>query len=245
MIDWQSLGVISVGLLSAGVVKGATGIGFATCALPILSHFVGLKPAMALILAPTFATNFSVAISSGSVKASLVKFAPLYLAMLPGIAVGIALLAWISSSFATMILGLTIVGYTIFSIASPKVRLSLRVTHLLRFPVGFITGILTGMTGSQVVPLVPYMFAVEMEAEQTIQSINLGVLVLTTCLGVGLLASNLVDPAQIGISVLAVVPALLGTEIGNRLRSHLPLAVVRRLVLAVVGVIGVKMIFWN
>lgn len=241
-MDWMGWTLAGLGLIAAGVVKGATGIGYATCALPILTYTFGLKPAMALILAPTIATNMSVAMSSGDVKESARKFAPLYVGMIPGVGVGVTLLSWVDSSTAVFFLGVLMICYSVISLARPALKLSEATARWLKLPVGFLNGVLTGLTGSQVIPLVPYVLALELEPKQMIQAINLGVLILTTLLGAGLLAKNLVDPLLLEASILAAAPALVGVKIGTALRAHLPGHCVQRLVLAVVGLIGLKMV---
>ena len=64
-MEWSLLLLAGLGLFLAGVVKGATGLGYSSCALPFLVSALGLKPAMALVLIPAMATNVTVACSAG------------------------------------------------------------------------------------------------------------------------------------------------------------------------------------
>jgi uncharacterized protein len=241
-MDWSSWTLVGVGLLGAGIVKGATGIGYATCALPMLTAVVGLKSAMVLVLAPTFATNVSLAFGSNETKPLIWKYSALYAAMVPGIGVGVWLLSSVDPRSATSILGLLLVSYAIFSLSKPKLALSESAERHLKIPVGFLNGVLTGLTGSQVIPLVPYMMSTRLETSQAIQAINIGVLVLTTLLGGGLLAAQLVDPILFQLSVLAAAPALAGVSLGAALRSRLPQPFIRTIVVTTVGLIGLKML---
>lgn len=240
-MDSESIILAGLGLLVAGIVKGATGIGYATCALPVLASIVGLKPAMALILAPTFATNFSMALFSGDLRGTISKFYPLYVAMIPGIAVGVTLLSVIDSKIAVFVLGLLLIFYGVLSLVKPELRLAPDASRQLRIPVGFANGFLTGLTGSQVIPLVPYMLSLNVDPKVSIQAINVGVLVLTTLLSGALLATSLLDGTLLLLSVLAVVPALGGVFIGTCIQARLSAPLVRGLVVTVVGLMGVKM----
>ena len=47
----------ALGLLIAGFVKGATGLGYATCALPFLVAAIGLKAAIVIVPIPAMAAN--------------------------------------------------------------------------------------------------------------------------------------------------------------------------------------------
>ena len=51
--------VITVsGLFFAGIIKGATGIGYSSCALPFLVASLGLKEAIVLVVAPAMISAF-------------------------------------------------------------------------------------------------------------------------------------------------------------------------------------------
>lgn len=237
----ESVLLAGLGLLLAGIVKGATGIGYATCALPVLASVVDLKSAMALILAPTFATNVSMALFSGDLKTVISKFLPLYVAMIPGIAVGVVLLAAVDTKIAISILGILLIIYAVLFFIKPTFSLSPDVARSMRIPVGFVNGLLTGLTGSQVIPLVPYMLSVSVDPKVSIQAINLGVLVLTVLLTGALLTSNLVDATLLQWSVLAIVPALGGVVIGTYIRAQLSSPMARGLVVVVLGLMGLKL----
>jgi len=103
------------------------------------------------------------------------------------------------------------------------------------------TGLFTGLTGSQVIPLVPYMLSLGIDPKLSIQAINLGVLILTTALSGALFASSLVDVGLLQMSLLSIVPALAGVAIGTSIQTRLPAPLLRRLVVSVVGLIGMKM----
>jgi uncharacterized protein len=111
-------------------------------------------------------------------------------------------------------------------------------------PVGFLNGLLTGLTGSQVVPLVPYMMALRIGVDQTVQAISLGVLILSLLLGLSLWAAEAAEPELMRASLLAVVPALLGAAAGTRLQAFLPVAWARSFIVAVIGLSGLKMLVW-
>lgn len=244
MTDHELWLVAAIAMAVAGVVKGATGIGYATFALPLLASLVGLKTAMALIIAPTLAVNFSLAFSGGQFRENVGAFLPLYLAMLPGVAAGAVMLAIVDQRIAIGMLGASMVAYAGLALAMPKLSLHEKTARWLRLPVGFINGVLTGLTGAQVIPLVPYMMALHMPTGQTIQAINIGVLVLSSMLGVSLVATKAVEPLLIGASIAGILPALAGAALGASLQSKMPAALLRTLILTIVGLSGLKLIVW-
>src|SRR4051812_28152182 len=54
-VDWAQLLLVAIGLLVAGLIKGSTGLGYSTCALPFLVSAVGLKSAICIVTIPALA----------------------------------------------------------------------------------------------------------------------------------------------------------------------------------------------
>lgn len=241
-MDWTLILLAGCGLFLAGIVKGATGLGYASCALPFLVASLGLKPAMAIVLLPAMATNVAVALTTGHLNETVQRFRTLYIAMIPGIAVGLALLVWISQTMAVRTLGLLIVAYVGWTLLRPRMQLSSTAAVRLQFPVGFCNGVLTGLTGSQVMPLFPYMMSLDLDPGRLVQAINFAVLMCSVVLAAGLLATGIMTEALLGLSILAILPALLGVEAGARLRHLIPAEQFRSLVLWVLLLMGAAMI---
>lgn len=242
-MDPVLLAVAAFGLFFAGVVKGTTGIGYSSCALPFLVPVVGLQTAIVLIVMPAILSNVFVALNAGHFREIVTRFWPLYLATPIGIVIGVAFLSSIDQRLAIAVLGFVIVAYAAISLAQPNLSLREPWDRILNAPVGFFTGLLTGLTGSQVMPLLPYMMALHLEPNRLIQAINLAVTITSIFLGAGLMLSGLMDIPTLGLSLFAVIPALVGVSLGNRARNLLPVLFFRRLMLLVLLAIGIMFIF--
>src|SRR5215470_8123905 len=79
IVDSIQVLLVGLGFFIAGVVKGATGLGYSTSALPILTLAVGLHTAMPLVLFPSLASNLTVMVGAGHFRATLRRFRWLYL----------------------------------------------------------------------------------------------------------------------------------------------------------------------
>ncbi len=234
-----NLVVVAVcGLFFAGIIKGATGIGYSSCALPFLVASLGLKDAIVLVVAPAMASNVAVLFTTGSLKPSLRKFWPLYLATLPGILCGVSLLTWADKRIPTQVLGVIICAYAIQALLRPNLSISPRIAKAAQVPVGFGNGLLTGFTGSQVMPLMPYMLALNLEPTLFVQAVNIAVVIASIFLGIGLALVGLMSVPELSLSVLAIAPALLGVHLGNWARRHIPASQFKSIVLAVLLLIG-------
>lgn len=242
MVEWVLFFLAGAAFFFAGILKGATGLGYSSCALPILAWAIGLEPAMALVLIPAMATNVSVAFTTGHFAETARRFSSLYLAMVPGIAIGIYLLLWIGQSVAVKTLGTSMIGYVALALLRPQYSLTANLEHWLQVPTGFLNGVLAGLTGSQVMPVVPYMMSLELDPERMVQAINLALMIASAALAFGLLATGIMTVQLLGISATAVVPALLGVGIGAKARLKIPAAQLRVGVLLVILMMGMLMI---
>jgi uncharacterized membrane protein YfcA len=232
----------TVGLAIAGIIKGATGLGFASCALPFLVLAIGLKPAMALVIVPAMATNLGVLISAGNVRETIVRFKWLYLSMLVGVPVGVLVLEVIDQIVAVRLLGCVMILYALLAWWKPALHLSARLEQYLQLPTGFLNGIVTGLTGAQVMPLFPYVMSLRLDAARTVQTVNIAVLVGSSLLGLGLAVSGVLTRELLGMSLLAVAPSLIGVSLGNFIRDRLNDVQFRRIVIGVLFTIGLTML---
>ena len=234
-----NLVVVAVsGLFFAGIIKGATGIGYSSCALPFLVASLGLKEAIVLIVAPAMASNVAVLFTTGSLERSMRKFWPLYLATLPGILCGVFLLTWADKRIPTQVLGFIICAYAIQALLRPNFSLSPKWARAIQLPVGFSNGLLTGFTGSQVMPLMPYMLALNLEPTLFVQAVNVAVVIASLFLACGLWIAGLMSAPELSLSFLAIAPALLGVQLGSWARQHIPASQFKSIVLAVLLLIG-------
>ncbi len=239
----QNLIVFAIsGLFFAGIIKGATGIGYSSCALPFLVASLGLKPAIVLLVFPAMASNLAVLFTTGSLEGAVKRFWPLYLATLPGIVAGITLLVFVDKRVPTQILGFIVTAYAIQAWLQPSFVLESKLAAAAQIPVGLLNGLLTGFTGSQVMPLMPYMMSLKLEPGLFVQAVNIAVVIASVFLGASLWATGSMSSPELCLSVLAVIPALIGVHLGNLARKHIPSAHFRSFVLAVLLFIGISLV---
>lgn len=230
------------GLVAAGVLKGATGLGYSSCALPFLAAALGLKTAIALVVIPAIASNLALLWTTGHFRETLARFWPFYISTLPGIGVGLYALAWLDARHAEVVLGVLIVAYSTYSIMRPPVAIPATLQQPLQAPAGLLNGFFTGLTGSQVMPLLPYMLSLGLDRAQLVQATNIAVTLASGCMVIGLLAFGLMSLPGLGMSVLAIIPAMAGVVIGARLRGLIPEGQFKTVVLVVLGLLGVGLI---
>lgn len=214
--------ILVAGVLTlAGLVKGVVGLGLPTVTLALLTATVGLEAAVAVMLLPSLVTNLWQATVGRAFRAMLVRLWPFLAALAIGTMAASAAPTMIAAGTLTMVLGLSIAVYGAVGLATPPLSVGRRWERPLSPAMGLATGVLTGMTGSFVIPAVPYLQALGLPRDQLVQAMGMTFLVATVALGAGLGGHGLIPQGLALLSALAVVPALLGMEIGRRLRGRL------------------------
>jgi len=241
-MDWSLLLMIGLGLFVAGLIKGTTGLGYSSCALPFLVAAIDLKTAIVLVLAPALASNLALIWSAGHFRETVQRFRVLYMALVPGIACGIAMLVYIDQGLATRMLGVLTILYALFALGQPQLSLSPRLELVLQLPVGLINGVFTGLTGSQIMPLLPYMLSLRLDADRFVQAVNLSVALASLIMACGLALAGVMKPGLAALSLIGVLPAIAGVSAGNALRRFLPPAMFRTCVLLVLAVTGLSLV---
>ena len=238
VLDLIQIIVVSSAFLAAGLVKGVTGLGYTTSALPVITLAVGLHTAMPLVLFPSMASNLTVMVGAGHFRTTLRRFLLLYLALLPGLGLGLALVLTADQDLAASVLGLVIIVYCAFAFWRPALRLTERQERTMQIPVGLLNGLINGFTGSQIIPLVPFMLSLRLEADRFVQAVNIGFTLSSLVMVFGLSQVGLLNWSTLLFSVAGIVPAILGSWVGAILRRRLPDTRFRLFVLSVLTVLG-------
>jgi uncharacterized protein len=245
-MDVTSMCLAGAGLLLAGLLKGFTGLGFSTCAMPFLVFAFGVKTAVALVLVPAIASNVMLLWRVGHVPETVSRFWPMYVALVPGVANGISLLAWVDGGTAARGLGAITMLYAGLSLWRPNLRLSASLEGPLQLPVGLLNGLLTGLTGSQIIPLLPYMMGLQLDSDRFVQAVNIAVTFTAGLMLAGLAIAGLFPQQLAVLSLIGVVPAGIGTIVGNRVRAHVSSAQFRYVVLYTLLALGAMLVgSWN
>lgn len=216
-----TIAAICATFLLAGFVKGVVGLGLPTVSLALLAATLGLPQAMALLLVPSFATNLWQALSGGNTLAILRRDWLFFLLATVTVGIGALALTRLDPAILTGLLGVLLVVYAAINLAGVKVAIPIAHQSWLGPVFGATNGVLTGMTGSFVVPGVIYLQAVGMSRDTLVQAMGILFTLSTLALAMALGGNGLLD-AQLGMmSAVALVPAIAGMMIGAKVRGRL------------------------
>jgi len=230
--------LVAVAFLAGGLVKGLIGTGLPTVGLALLAATLGLKVAMPLIVVPALVTNIWQAMSGGAFVALLRRLWPLLAMLCVGAWFGAGVLAQGDALVFSGLLGVLLCLYSAISLLTPQIPAPGRWERLLSPSVGGVTGVITGLTGTFIVPSVLYIQALGLPRDHFVQAMGITFTVATLSLAAGLGGHGLL-PAELGLMSLAGLPtALLGQVLGRRLRGRFSEDGFRRFFFAALAVLG-------
>lgn len=234
--------VIFAAYLFAATAKGVTGLGFSTTCLAIVALTVGLKNALPLLIIPSISTNLMVMVGAGHFTETLRRFWPMYLATVPGVILGLWALGSVDGIVAGVALGVVLIGYCGFAFANPDLRLPAQLERPLQPVSGFLTGLVNGTTGSQVMPSMPFLMALHMEKNRFVQAINISFTLASLIMVVGLNRMGLFTTDGVILSIVGTAFAIAGIRLGERIRDRLNAGQFRMAVLGMLTVMGAVLI---
>ena len=240
-MDISTTAYVLFAFFVAAFLKGVTGLGFATICLSLLSLSIDLKVAIPLVIIPSLSSNVLVMRQVGRFREALQRFWPLYLSALPGLVLGVMALSSAKSSWSRAALGAILFVFALWAWRSQALALSQAAERWWSSPVGLATGVVNGVTGSQVMPILPFLLALDLHKDLFVQAINvsftLSSLVMLALLSrFGLLALH-----TLGLAAVGILPVALGIFLGGKLRQRLPDAAFRKVVLVFLLTLGLSL----
>jgi len=243
-IEYTGLQVLAIlaTYLFAATAKGVTGLGFSTMCLPFLALVVGLKDALPLIIIPSIASNLVVMYGAGRFAETVGRFWPMLLATVPGLVLGLWALSGVDGQQAGGVLGVVLLLWCGFSFAKPDLRVPARRERFLGPLSGFLTGTVNGLTGSQVMPSMPYLMALHLDRNVFVQAINCSFTLSSVIMAIGLERLGLFTAGGAVVSVIGTAFAFLGLSLGERIRNRMSPDVFRIALLVMLAIMGGSLI---
>jgi uncharacterized membrane protein YfcA len=242
MFDTLTILAVVGTFLIAGTVKGVIGLGLPTVSLALLTVAIDLPNAMALLLVPSFVTNLWQAVVGGKGGAILRRLWPFLLMATATVWLGAAALIRVDLALLSALLGVLLVVYSAASLAGLRFTITSRQEAWVGPLVGSANGILTGMTGSFVVPGVFFLQAIGLSRDLLIQAMGMLFTVSTLALAVALRANDLLTIELGTLSAAALLPAIIGMVLGRRIRQGLSEQLFQRIFFVALLILGAYII---
>jgi uncharacterized membrane protein YfcA len=149
-----------------------------------------------------------------------------------------AYLTVVNIDWLTLLLGMVLFVFAVSRLFDFHISVAPQYESLLAVPLGAINGILTGLTGSFMVPSVLYMQAIGFRGDLLVQAMGVFFTISVFTLAVSLNRSDLISADQAQLSTLALVPSILGLLLGRRVRRKIDEDRFQRIFLLAVLLLG-------
>lgn len=221
MFDLTTVIVVGGTFFIAGAVKGVIGLGLPTVSLGLLTVALDLQTAMALLVVPSLVTNLWQSAVGGHAKVILRRLWPFLVMATVTVWIGVAALTRLNPSLLAALLGAQLVTYSLVSLGGARLTIPIRHESWAGPLIGSANGVLTGMTGSSVVPGVMFLQAIGLPRDVLIQAMGMLFAASTLALAAALQQANLLTADHGILSSAAVLPAIAGMSVGRWIRKGL------------------------
>jgi len=236
----EAAALAAIAFLGA-LIFGVTGFGAALVTIPLATHLVSLKFALALFVLADLAAALSVGLENpkNAVRAEWTRLAPMILA---GTACGVTLLVNLPRAAGMALLGLFVLGYAVYALF-PRAG-SRTIASGWAWVAGFAGGITSTVFGAGGPPYAIYLSQRGLSKEQFRATLGFATLTSISLRLIAFLLTGLLLDPQVWLKAIAVVPAcLLGIWVARRIFLRISRDALMRAVALLLLASGASLIF--
>jgi uncharacterized membrane protein YfcA len=207
--------------LFAGVIKGLVGLGLPTITIALTSLVLPLSDTIALIALPTVITNLWQAAVGGNFRTIVRRQWPLIVPLMAVLYGTMWLVGRKGPNWAFLVLASVLVAYGGLGLLRVRMHIHADLEKPLAPLIGIVSGFVAGVVGVPIVPLMPYLQALDIKPGELVQTLGVVLCATSLTLTASLLNFGLLDPAHGIVSAVAMAPAVAGMVFGQRIRRRL------------------------
>lgn len=240
----ENLVLIIFAVFLGGIVKGSVGIGMSMFSVPIIAFILPPTKAMMLLCFPVVFTNFlQMDIKKG---VGSFRFLPMFLALFLGLLIGGKLILNLSLNFISISIATVIIIFTslnFFGISLKNIKKANE--KILSVIIGFLSGILGGLTTFYAPPIITFLISINLDKEFFIRTTATMYFFASIPLYSSMLYHGLGNYYDLIMSLVLVVPAIIGQFFGSKIRKKLSNEIFKKLILIILIIIGFSLLFKN
>lgn len=207
----------------AGMIKGTIGLGLPAVSMALLTLLMSPFQAATLLIIPSLVTNIWQLFVEGHVLRLIRRFWSLLLGIIVGTIWSVFPTLGQGEFQSEILLGGMLGLYGAYGLFAKNMPNLAPHEKWLSPIIGYLGGALTVATGVIVIPVVPFLQSLNLKRDDLVQSLGLAFTVSTVCLAIYLYL-NPVDQMNIDwkMSLIALIPALIGMWFGTKIRYRIP-----------------------
>lgn len=228
--------------LGAGTIKGAIGIGLPTTVISILSQFVDPRIAIALGVMPMLLSNIWQMYREGNGGETIRRFWPFGAALFTCLFLSSLFAADFEPTTLMLITGVSIVIFAGTSLIKLPPPLPKQWELPAMIAAGAAGGLMGGLTGLWSPPLVILLLALRLEKTEYIRAFGFLLVIGAIPLLGGYVVNGLMTRELFIVSMIMVVPTLMGFAIGEKVRGKMDTSRYQKAVLVFFLLMGLNLI---
>ena len=240
----QNLVLIFFAVFLGGIVKGSVGIGMSMFSVPIIAFILPPTKAMMLLCFPVIFTNFL----QMDVKKGIgsFRFLPMFLALFLGLLIGGKLILSLSLNFISISIATVIIIFTSLNFFGINLKnLKKANEKILSVIIGFFSGILGGLTTFYAPPIITFLISINLDKEFFIRTTATMYFFASIPLYTSMIYHGLGNYYDLTISLILVIPAIVGQFFGSKVRKKMSNEIFQKLVLIILIIIGFTLLIKN
>lgn len=240
-MSMEAIIIVGIAFALGGILKGATGVGAPLLAVPLLALMFNLPFAIAIFTFPNVLPNIwqSWAYRKDRLPPGFVVSFTLAGGL--GAAIGTFVLTRTAPETLSLGLACIILVYVVFRLINPSWGLGFRLGMWLSAPAGLIAGILQAAAGLSAPVSITFLNALHLERGQFISTISMFFVSLGLVQIPMLISYGYLTPANILLSLAALVPLVAGMPLGSLLARHISRERFNQILLVILTVLSVKL----
>ncbi len=239
----EEVAFVCLFLALGGLLKGATGMGTPVIAVPALAAYFDVPFAIAILVAPNFATNCWQIFQHRAELGRVPFLKRFVIAGCIGALIGTLLLIKLPSGFLSLWLAVIVVLYIGLRLVHPQWRVTPPLALGAAPPIGLISGILQGATGISAPVSVTFLSAMQLPRPQFILSVSSLFIGFFAVQAPTLAIAGILTWERLALSVLALLPIGAAMPVGAWLARTLNPQTFDRLVLAFLAGMAAKLFY--
>jgi uncharacterized protein len=234
--------LIAASLLVAAFIKGATGLGFPLIATPALALLLDIRTAVTVLILPNLFMDTAQVIRDGFPYDIFRRFSGVIAPTVIGVFLGTMFLVKMPLWILNLCLGVIIMGFVLSSLFKFSFTISPRGERILSPIVGFISGVLNGMTNAAGPALAIYLYSLRLDKRVFVKSIATTFITTKLTQLVAVSTWNLFNWDTIKLSIQVLLLTLAGFYAGMKAHDSINQINFNRGLLMLLSLIGVILI---
>ena len=241
-LDPITLAACALVLMAGGLVKGVIGFAMPMLVVPLLSSIVDVRFGLASMVISIVVTNIWQGFRGGFFWWAMKHFWPVAAGLGAGIWIGANIAVAVDTDTMFLILG----GVVLFFSTTSHFKPNLHLPERFEKPVGALAGLTGGISGGLTSiwgpPMLMFLVARRLEKDAFIGAVGMIYFCGSFFLTFSFAKVEILTEDNLAMSALAVIPVLVGMQIGMWLRDRINQETFRRAVLFTLLLVGLNLI---